>query len=354
MSLEDLRKSGWIILDAITGSQAYGTAMPTSDVDKKGVYIQPLDSILGMGYIEQISDRKNDETYYEVRRFLELLGTANPTVLELLYIPNDCIIYKDPIFDIILEHKEKFVTRVCKYSFGGYAVDQIKKARGLNKRIVKKTLKVPRILDFCYIPNGQGSITVKKYLKNLELKQENCGLVAIKHMRYMYGLYHNLDVKYKGIVKDELKSNDISLSSVKKGEQPIAIMFFNKDGYSTYCREYKQQEEWIKNRNPARYADNMKHGKGYDLKNIAHCHRLLDTAIEIGEGKGIIVRRPNREELLAIRRGEMEYDALISSAEDKIKLMDSIYESSDLPKVSDKKFTNDLLVHIRKIRYSIV
>ncbi len=32
------------------GSQAYGTSIPTSDIDYAGVYIQHLDNILGYGY----------------------------------------------------------------------------------------------------------------------------------------------------------------------------------------------------------------------------------------------------------------------------------------------------------------
>jgi predicted nucleotidyltransferase len=36
--------------ETIIGSQAYGTQTPESDIDKKFVYILPIDHILGMGY----------------------------------------------------------------------------------------------------------------------------------------------------------------------------------------------------------------------------------------------------------------------------------------------------------------
>ena len=39
-------ESGLILL-ALTGSQAYGTATPTSDRDYKGVFIAPKDYYLG-------------------------------------------------------------------------------------------------------------------------------------------------------------------------------------------------------------------------------------------------------------------------------------------------------------------
>ena len=79
---------------AIRGSQAYGTATPTSDTDYAGVYIQSLEDILGTGYREQINDDRNDTVFYELRRFLELAATNNPTILELLNTPEDCIVYK--------------------------------------------------------------------------------------------------------------------------------------------------------------------------------------------------------------------------------------------------------------------
>jgi len=78
------------------GSQAYGTAIPTSDIDYAGVYIQHIDNILGYGYKEQINDDKNDTVFYEIKRFLDLVATNNPTILELLNTPEDCILYKHP------------------------------------------------------------------------------------------------------------------------------------------------------------------------------------------------------------------------------------------------------------------
>lgn len=368
MNIQELRKRNLIVFEGIVGSQAYGTATATSDVDRKGVFIQPLEDMLTTGYVEQVADEKHDTTFFELGRFLSLLQTNNPTVLELLNLPEDCIVHKDPIFDRILENSSKFVTKLCKNTFGGYAVTQIRKARGLNKKIVKPFLERLGVLDFCYVPEGQGSTPLKEYLKSRGMKQEYCGLVSIPHMRYVYGVFYDKAsdlatkgvsmgfcsaLKYKGIVSDIEKSNDVSLSSIPKDIEPEFIMYFNKDAYSTHCREYREQKDWESNRNPARFSDNMLHGKGYDGKNLAHCHRLLDMSIEIGEGKGIIVRRQNREELLAIRKGEHEYDELVEEAQRKIERMEKVYEKSSLPEAVDSKFVENLLFSIRKEWYKI-
>jgi hypothetical protein len=366
MTIEQLRNSGMIIFEGIVGSQAYGIATPTSDVDKKGVFIQDQDSILGFGYIDQVSDTKNDQTFYEIKRFIELLASNNPNILELLNLPDDCIVHKDPIFDLVLEHKNSFITKMCRHSFGGYAVEQIRKARGLNKKISNPMDPERKgVLDFCYVIDEGKSVPILFLLEEYKFKQEYCGLVSLDHMKYMYIVYYdkiahlqnrgiNLSASslgFKGIVSDKVESNDVSTSSVPKGSIPEFIMYFNKEGYSSYCKDYKDYFDWVEKRNPERYNDNIAHAGNYDGKNLAHCHRLLDMAIEIGEGKGINIRRNNREELLSIRRGEHDYDKLVEEAELKIKRMDDVFESADLPKSIGRDFLDDLLIKIRKQYY---
>lgn len=366
LTIKDLEERNLIIFSGIVGSQAYGIATPTSDVDIKGVFVQEMEDILGMGYVEQVSDDTNDTTYYEIRRFLELLGTNNPNILELLNLPEDCVLHRDPIFDIILENQERLITRQCRYSFGGYAVEQIKKARGLNKKIVKEfPEKRKGVLDFCYVPFGQGSVPVLEYLEMHDMKPEHCGLVLLAHVRYTYGLYYDrhsdLLAKgvtvplnhrpYRGLVSGE-DANDVSLSEVPRDAQPVAYMHFNKDAYSIHCREFKEYWDWVAKRNQARFSDNMLHGKGYDGKNCAHALRLLEMAIEIGEGKGIVVRRSNREELLSIRRGEYEYDNLISRIETLKNEMEIAFDSSLLPDSVDMDLLEEILLTIRKTKYS--
>ena len=86
---------------------------------------------------------------------------------------------------------------------------------------------------------------------------------------------------------------------------------------------------------------------------MLHCRRLMDMAREIAEGKGIIVKRPNAQELLAIRRGEVDLQTLIDHVEKEIKEVDTLFKESNLPEKVDEKFINSLLVKIRKSVYGI-
>lgn len=58
MTIQDLKEQGLIIYEIITGSQAYGTSTPESDVDIKGIFILPVEYILTNRYIPQVADEK--------------------------------------------------------------------------------------------------------------------------------------------------------------------------------------------------------------------------------------------------------------------------------------------------------
>ncbi len=71
-------------------------------------------------------------------------------------------------------------------------------------------------------------------------------------------------------------------------------------------------------------------------------------AQEIAIEKELRVLRPNREELLSIRRGEVELYDLIQTAELEIKKLDELFENSSLPNELSLDFRHDLIVKLRK------
>jgi hypothetical protein len=395
LKLIDSKSPGSIPLYLVVrGSHAYGTNLPQSDTDYSGVFVQNLDDILGMSYVEQINDDKNDIVIYELRRFLELLAKNNPTILELLNTPEDCIVYKHPLFDKILDNKDKFLTKICANSFGGYAKEQIGKAKGQNKKQNWEKDKVTRkdVLDFCYVIEGEKSIPWKVWNSgdNLEryiYDEMFCGVVNVPNARDIYSVYFDevahmcfsksfpenvresakyirtennlpLGFGYKGLVKtgegvNDAESNQLRLSSIPKGETPICIITYNKDGYMQHCKDYKSYETWLEERNEQRWVDVESHGQKIDGKNMMHCRRLMDMAREIAEGKGIVVRRPNAQELIDIRQGKIDLQTLIDHVESEIKEIDLLYKNSNLPDKVDNKLIEQILINIRKKIYNL-
>lgn len=351
MTIQDLKSQNLILFEVISGSKSFGLDTPTSDTDIKGVFYLPKEKFFGLHYIPQISNETNDIVYYELGRFVELLLKNNPNILEILASPQDCILYKHPIIGQL--RLEDFLSKLCKDTFAGYAMTQIKKARGLQKKIVNPMEKERKsLLDFCFVLQGYNSIELKQWLKLNNYSQEHCGLINIPHSRGMYALFYDLyqELGYRGIVKNE-KSNEVSLSSIPKREKELAYVFCNQDAYSQYCKDYAAYWDWIEKRNEDRYNTNQQHGKNYDSKNMMHTIRLLQSALQIAQTGNLTIRVPNREFLLSIKAGKLEYDQLMQWATTLIESIEKEFPLANLPELPDTLKGEVLLVKMREELY---
>lgn len=430
-TFQDIRDNGLLLYEFVRGSVSQGTNTLLSDIDHGGVYLAPAEQLLGLGldYQDEIKDDKGDDDWMELNKYMRLLLKSNPTVLESLFVDDKYVLYEHPIMTEIKKHRNEFVTKDCFKAFFGYAYEQVKKARGLNKKIVQPIVERKTVLDFCYTFYKQGSTKIENWLDYRGLKQKYCGLVNIPNMMETIGVYYdwgnhflnenihidelyeaydnmgtysttdiiakikkstdddekskleedlrkchmcnmvefimdfyNLDdmfalrnwyyeqspIGYKGIVNEKCTSNELRLSSVAKDERPVCYMTYNKNAFSSHCKDYKEYKDWEKNRNPIRYESNLK--KNFDGKNIAHSFRLVNMGIEIARGEGVKVDRTNidRDFLLAIRNHQYEYDELMHKLEGKVKEMEETVERCTLPEHINIDNINNILVNIRK------
>lgn len=433
-NFEEIKKRNLLIYNYLRGSHCHGISTPLSDEDYCGIYLAPVEQILGLGldYQDQISNETNDIVWYELQKFMNLLLKSNPTVLEALFVDDKYVEYEHPIMTEIKKHKEKFLTKKCFDSFFSYAKSQIKKARGLNKKINWEVPERKDILDFVYTYHKQGSSKIQNWLEYRNLKQKYCGLANVPNMHdnysvfydwgnhflnenvsfkdlkeaYLddnvydtinivkrlkngeknltllkklrkaqfknmvnfivetYGLddYHGLTglasleywfnlqkpIGYKGMTNEAETSNELRLSSVEQWVLPICHISYNKDGYSSHCRVWKEYQDWIKHRNPVRYESNLK--KSYDAKNMCECFRLINCGIEIARGEGYKVDRSNIDAdfLLDVKNHKYEYNELMEMLEKKNDEMEKAMAESTIPDKIDVEFVNDLLLKIRK------
>lgn len=195
-TFETIRQDGRLLYEYVRGSHAYGLDLPTSDIDTGGVYIASKDSYYGMmkNYVGQINDEHMDNTWYEIGKYIECLVKSNPTMLESLFVPDRCIRYIHPAFQILRDNRDIFVTKACFNGFTSYAISQIGKAKGLNKKINNPMTERKTPLDFCWtFNNKQGTMPLKKWLDARSLKQKYCGLNHMPNMEEMYGLFYDFE-----------------------------------------------------------------------------------------------------------------------------------------------------------------
>ena len=354
---DDIRDS--IIVKWVTGSRMYGTNIESSDTDCRGVYILPDRYYFAVDFDndweevrdKQIVDGKVVETtYYELRKFLRMLATNNPNIMEALDIPVDCLKQVDPAFNLVIKNKKSLLTKRAYGQFANYATAQIRKATGHNKlQNMEKNGPIVRkdVLDFCYVTRGQGSVPVKTRLTELGLGQEECTASSIDHMPGFYAVYHDKEASH-GLINES--STHIRVSNAPRDMVPLFYMMFNDDAWSKHCTDFNRYKVWVSERNEERWVEIKNTDQTIDGKNMLHCVRLIKMAEDIGNGRGIITRRsPEETEYLkSIRRGDVPLEDLVRWSEDKLKEIKSIFEHTDLPDEVDSKFINDLHLMIRK------
>lgn len=81
-----------IILSGTVGSTAYGLAGPDSDVDTLGIFVEPTQNFWGLSNPQESHVTTDpDVTLHEARKYVRLALAGNPTVIELMWLPDDLI-----------------------------------------------------------------------------------------------------------------------------------------------------------------------------------------------------------------------------------------------------------------------
>ena len=351
LTLEEVKHPDHNLLSCLSGSQAYGLAVEGSDVDRKGLFVLPKELFYGLNYLPQVESAGHDEAFFEVGRFMELLCKSNPGMLEILYTEGKSVEYQHPLMREL--DRERFLAKSCFQPFVGYAQTQVRKARGLKKKVFNPQPKERlSLLDFGYLAHEGGSVSLREWLEIRGWHQEGIGLVSVDHMKHYYAAYydHGGDLGYEGVLRHD-NSDLPSLSSVPKEEVPVGYVYFNIDAYSVHCREHREYWEWVEKRNDVRYKGTQAHGQGYDAKNMMHTFRLLYMAKELfAEGK-IHVHRVNRDELLKIKSGAFPLQELLGEIDSMVSEIENLMTKSGLPDLPDEAYGECWLVQVREAWY---
>jgi predicted nucleotidyltransferase len=118
-----------VLLSGIVGSHAYGLAGPDSDVDRLGVFVTPSLRLLGLAPpAESIVSAKPDTTFHEAGKAARLMLSCNPTVIELLWLPDHLYEKRSRLGDEAIAIRTSFLSaRRVRHAYLGYATQQARK-----------------------------------------------------------------------------------------------------------------------------------------------------------------------------------------------------------------------------------
>jgi len=320
------------------GSHAYGTNIATSDEDFKGVCVPPREYLHGFMHVfEQAEGKDPDLVVYDIRKFMRLAADCNPSIIEILWTSSEDWLHVEKfVGDALLDERATLLSTKCRHTFSGYAVSQLKRIK-LHRRYLLDPPKAPPtrgefgLPDRTLIPADQiaaANAAVEKKLAEWEphfVEGDEAAKIATKN---------KMAAVLAEIVTNSEDTWSAAARSIGMDDNLIRVMQKERE-YAARSREWQKYREWKENRNEARAGLEAKHG--YDTKHGMHLVRLMRMCREILERGEVVVKRPDREELLAIRAGAWTYEQIVEWAEKEDAALDDVAKASKLPHHPDRK-----------------
>ena len=322
-----------LIVKHLAGSHSYGTAIASSDVDYRGVFVgDPINVRTPFFRVDEVNVTTEEDTkLYELSNFMKLAVDCNPNIIETLWVDDSSIVKEHPAFSLLRQAAPQLLSRRIAFTTVGYALSQLKRIKGHNKWINSpQPEQKPQAVDFVSMvqhftqPNERATMP-----RDFDLRKFMDGWRLIPFGKDTFGLY-----RYEG--RTPFNESTGSLNDDFEDESrvglgaPTYVVKFNRQEFEDAKLRWEQYWEWKRNRNETRSALEEQHG--FDTKHAMHLVRLLRMGYEAVTEGVIRVKRPDAEELLSIRNGAWTYDQIVEYAEDMNSLVETAVDRSDLPK----------------------
>ncbi|OHT88380.1 DNA polymerase beta superfamily protein [Mycobacteroides saopaulense] len=132
---------GNTVLRGQVGSGLHGVTTGDDDRDEMGVCIEPAECVIGLRRFDQYIFRTQPEgvrsgpgdldlVVYSLRKWARLAAAGNPTVLLLLFIPDQELTVNTEAGRDIQRHPQRFLSRMAGRKFLGYLNSQRRRLTG--------------------------------------------------------------------------------------------------------------------------------------------------------------------------------------------------------------------------------
>jgi hypothetical protein len=361
LELEKLRKQQELeemaekncILRVVAGSHAYGTNIPSSDWDERGIFVDTMSRIiLPFEKIEQVQLSRDDIVLFELSKYMPLLLSQNPNVIELIWTDPSDILHKNESGELLLDNRKEFLSKQVKDSYVGYAQSQLKRIKGHNKWINSPQPEAePEPKDFTSVVWNYTA--TKEFNKKVPFE----GFVAVDIGDNHYSLWSidKLKIDKKPWIDKRGNPNPIQKNEFEKFNPnnlpPDLIVKLNKSLFESHHTNWKMYWNWKKNRNEKRSV--LEEQFGYDVKHAMHLIRLLRSGLDILENGVVPVRRPDREYLMDIRNGKFTYEEIVAESEKLTKKVEEISKKSSLKDAPNYDLAKEIMLEIYKKQWSL-
>jgi predicted nucleotidyltransferase len=339
---QDLMRDN-LLVKHYAGSLAYGTSLPTSDVDFRGIFVaDPINLRTPFYPIKEVTDTSEEDTvYYELAQFMRLVLDCNPNVVETLWVDRADVVSTSPGYEMLREAAPKLLSSKIAFTTSGYALAQLKRIKGHNKWITNpQSVEAPQQKDFMSLVHNFTGVKTFKF----NLSDFFFGHRLVPFSGDVYGLYavpgYSPYNPTTGALNSDYEGDSHILGT------PLMIVKFNKAVYASAYETWSNYWTWKKNRNETRSV--LEEAHGFDTKHAMHLVRLLRMGKEALTTGQLIVRRPDAEELLSIRNGAWTYEQVVAYAEDMDReVREVLYPKTDLPRTPDIKLAAKLVLAVQ-------
>lgn len=276
-----------MILECMGGSVSYGVTSDTSDVDLVGIVFPMKDDLFphlrgeipGFGRQHQrfeqyqqhhINDenalggkgREYDITVYSIVKFFQLAMDNNPNIIDILFVPHNCVLYSTPIGELIRERRKLFLHKGAWAKFKGYSYSQLAKIgsnKATGKRLeliekygydVKYAYHLVRLLLEIEQIMTEHDLDLQRHREQLkairrgEWTEHELRVWAAKKESELETVYHTSTLRYK---PDEAAIKQVLMDCLEAHYGNLSGCIVNPDATLVALRNIQTELEKVKN-----------------------------------------------------------------------------------------------------------